>query len=342
MEPDGKIGGKFPIFDNILAFLWCKMNTCPKDILLSVVQKFYTLEDVVKARETLFMRVSQRENEPRRVKHRKVEEILSGVYTILQGIPTEDPPVFVALDLNKIPCVELSKIDGVAIIHDQNETKQTLNKLVEEQKVMRQDLSKLENLLSHGSTRLTAQAPSASTSRNQPRSYREVANPRSNPPSEAQLRNSTVERDAQTTSSVMQEQSVAPDQQETHNDDQRRGLEGDEDFTVVRNRNRRRRQSAITGTRTRNLLNVVPVTRKSRVFVSRLGPNTTADMLKNYVKDALDKEVEVTRLQTRYPTYASFVVSCNFLDKDTILSADSWEEGVLVREFRGKLPTHND
>ena len=130
------------------------------------MQEFYTLEDVVKARETLFVRVNQRESEPRRVKHRKVEEILSGVYTILQGIPTEDPPVFVAPDLNKIPCVELSKIDGVSIIHEQNETKQVLNKLVEEQKIMRQDLSKLESLLSHGSTRLTAQASSASTSRN--------------------------------------------------------------------------------------------------------------------------------------------------------------------------------
>ena len=103
--------------------------------------------------------------------------------------------MFVAIDLN--PCVELSKIDGVAIIHEHNDTKQIFNKLVKEQNVMRQDLSKHENLLSHGSTRLTAQLSSASLSRNQPRSYREVVNPRSNCPSEAQSTNSTVERDAQ-------------------------------------------------------------------------------------------------------------------------------------------------
>ena len=62
--------------------------------------------------------------------------------------------MFVVLDINKIACVEINKIDGVAIIHEQNDTKQILNKLVEEQKVMHQNLTRLESLVSHGRLRV--------------------------------------------------------------------------------------------------------------------------------------------------------------------------------------------
>ena len=83
------------------------------------------------------------------------------------------------------------------------------------------------------------------------------------------------------------------------------------------------------------------MTRKAHIFVSRLGPDTTTDQLKNYVKDSFDKDVEATKLQTKYPTYSSFVISCNLDDKDLFLNPTSWEEGVLVRIFRGKLPTQH-
>ena len=141
------------------------MNTCPRDILLPVVQKFYKPEDV-EARDTLFTRVDQRENEPCRVKPRETDKMLGGIYTFLQSIPTEDPPVFVGPDLNKIPCVDLNKIDDVASIREQNEMKQILNMLVEEQKAMRQNLSKLEGLFSRSQPILQVQPNRNSSPRN--------------------------------------------------------------------------------------------------------------------------------------------------------------------------------
>ena len=345
MEPDGKIDGKFPIFDNVLAFIWCKMNICPRDTLLAVVQKFYKHEDILRARDLLFTRVEQRENEPRRVKHRKVDEILCGIYTIFQGIPTEDPPVFVALDLNKIPCVDLSKIDGVAIIHEQNDTKQILNKLVEEQKVVRQNLTRLESLVSHGQSRVQPQPSRPSTTRSQPRSYSGVVRRTRNSSAGERSVNvvtSESERDARTIPSALQERDETDNAEEDSEDEQPQESHGEEGFTVVRNRNQQRRRTTITGTRTRNLLYVVQVSRKFRIFVSRLSPDTSTDHLKNYVKNSFDKNVEVIQLQTRYPTYASFVISCNYVDKDILLSPESWEEGVLIRSYRGKLPNQDD
>ena len=53
-DDPGKVNGEYPVFDNVLAFIFCKMNYCPRDNLVLVVQKFYKLETIVKAREVLF------------------------------------------------------------------------------------------------------------------------------------------------------------------------------------------------------------------------------------------------------------------------------------------------
>ena len=153
---------------------------------------------------------------------------------------------------------------------------------------------------------------------------------------------SESERDASAIPKALQERDETDNAEEDSDDEQPQESHGEEGFTVVRNRNQRRRRTTITGTRTRNLLNVVQVTRKYRIFVSRLSPDTSTDHLKNYVKNSFDKNVEVTQLQTRYPTYASFVISCNYVDKDMLLSPESWEEGVLIRSYRGKLPNQDD
>ena len=55
------------------------------------------------------------------------------------------------------------------------------------------------------------------------------------------------------------------------------------------------------------------------------------------MKESFDKDVEATKLQTKYPTYSSLVISCNLDDKDLLLNPTSWEEGVLYRsDFPGK------
>ena len=187
----------------------------------------------------MFTIIDKRENEPRRVKHRETDKILGGIYTFLQGIPTEDPPVFVAPDLNKIPCVELNKIDGVALIHEQNDTKQILNMLVEEQKAMRQNLFKLEGLVSRSQPILQVQPNSNSSPRNQSRSFGGTANGRSNLPVGERLRSETAENELGSTSSATLQETTAEYAEET-SDQQSLGVDS-KGFTVVRNRHRRRR-----------------------------------------------------------------------------------------------------
>ena len=98
-DEDGKIKGKFPVFNDLLAFLWTKMNVSPRDTLLDALKTFYKADDIVKARDLLFRKLP--DSNFRKIKHRKTEGILKGMYDLMQSIPTEDPPLFVAPDLNK-------------------------------------------------------------------------------------------------------------------------------------------------------------------------------------------------------------------------------------------------
>ena len=113
-DEDGKINGKFPIFDYLLAFLWSEMKVSPRDTLLNVSKTFYKPDDIAKSRDLLFRKLPN--STTRRVKHRKTDYILKGMYELMQSVPTEDPPSFVAVDLNNIPFINLSNIDGAVLV----------------------------------------------------------------------------------------------------------------------------------------------------------------------------------------------------------------------------------
>ena len=153
-DEDGKVNGKFPIFDDLLAFMWCKINVCPCETLLNTVKSFYKVCDITKARDTFDRRVP--DDTGRRIKRRKAEDMLKQLYELMQGIPTEDPPVFVAIDLNNLPFIDLKNIDGAVLVSQQKSMKQDITAVRSEQEEMRRQLEVIQNLLEgRGSTDLT-------------------------------------------------------------------------------------------------------------------------------------------------------------------------------------------
>ena len=111
MGDDGKVDGKYPTFNDLLTFLWCKMKLCPRDTLLQVTKAFYKRDEVIAAKDVLYEKYHGADGN-RRVKHRKTEDDLANMYNVLQETDTEDPPVFASLNLNNIPSVDLKNIDG--------------------------------------------------------------------------------------------------------------------------------------------------------------------------------------------------------------------------------------
>ena len=87
---------------------------------------------------------------------------------------------------------------------------------------------------------------------------------------------------------------------------------------------------------------VARVIRKCKIFVSRLAPNFPVEELREFVKELTgDDSTEITTLQTKFPTYSSFVITCNKEHEATLLNPDEWEEGALNRPFFGNIVRRN-
>ena len=72
MHNNGKVNDKYPIFNDLICFMWCKMKLCAKDVLLNILKQFYKSEEIMKARDVLYEEfpITPEENGDRRVKHR--------------------------------------------------------------------------------------------------------------------------------------------------------------------------------------------------------------------------------------------------------------------------------
>ena len=116
------------IFNDILAFLWFKMKICPRDSLLSIVKSYYSVKDIVTARDILYDNVPEIDNK-RRVKHRNIDDDLISMYNVLQEIPTESDIFFTVRNLNNIPCVDLKNVDAASLICKQNTLTEVISEL---------------------------------------------------------------------------------------------------------------------------------------------------------------------------------------------------------------------
>ena len=68
----------------------------------------------------------------------------------------------------------------------------------------------------------------------------------------------------------------------------------------------------------------------------------SAEEVRVYVEGFLTDDFEIVKLKSKYPTYSSFVITCDEKHRETLMNPDEWEEGILLRPFIGKLGTNND
>ena len=360
-DDSGKINGTVPCFNDVLAFFYCKMKVCPRDTLLGVVKGFYKYEDLVKARDVLFTVIP--EGDSRRIKHRKVEEILGSIYVTLQQLSSEDPPAFIAIDLNNIPCVEMRNIDGVSVVCQQTRLNRQMDEVLREQAVMRAQLAELlkaTQMQSGASTvcmsdnhgNLPASAPVAT-----------YASAASGPPSGQQRRPQPPRNDAETaprpqdvrrrdgrTDDRVRQPSTGSDRrpQRQPSADGERGQHGatgryvsdDEGFQSRAPRQRRPVRNVLTGKKSGSALKASSVVKQARIFVSRVDPSVSIDSIKEFVRELTGTECNIDKVKTKYPTYASYVITCDCRHEQLLMNPDEWEEGILIRKFYGKL-THN-
>ena len=260
----------------------------------------------------------------------------------MQSIPTEKAPMFVAVDLNNLPCVSLANIDGAALICKQELCTKQLESVSSEQSVMEERLNKLEKIVT--SLAATQGSPPVTLQRG------------GNEISSGFLPDDTIE--SSNLGQAAGGSNAASYAGITRN---YAGNAADKDFmdpatgalhkrsafkrvanptlTQPQNSNQRRKPGAppVTGKKIgTNLRAVVPV-RKASVFVSRLSPDLPSEDLRTYVANIVDSEVSVEKLRSKYDSYSSFAITFDFKYKEKMLCPDEWPEGILIRPFRGEV-----
>ena len=58
--------------------------------------------------------------------------------------------------------------------------------------------------------------------------------------------------------------------------------------------------------------------------------------VKEFVDSMIRDQCKVERLKTRYDNYSSFLVTCDYGHKNTVMNPEEWQEGVLIRQFFGQ------
>ena len=102
------------MFNDVLAFTHCKLKRCDTNVLTNVISSFYSHEDLMEARELLFALIDPDGCLPR------VPMVASAIvkhfylkYDVLKYS-------FIALDLNHIPCIDVSDHDAVLFFLEQH------------------------------------------------------------------------------------------------------------------------------------------------------------------------------------------------------------------------------
>ena len=119
-----------------------------------------------------------------------------------------------------------------------------------------------------------------------------------------------------------------------------------EEWKVVRNRkpHRGNRQVNVAGTR-RNPTGLSGVERIYDLFIGGCERETTVNDIKDYCKSLGVELKKVELMQTKSEWYNAFKISMKQSERDMLMSADSWPQGVFVRKFykakTGRLNQNN-
>jgi hypothetical protein len=83
-------------------------------------------------------------------------------------------------------------------------------------------------------------------------------------------------------------------------------------------------------------ISAAPIRKQSDIFVSRLDPCVTNEMLKAELFPTFDN-ITITQLMTKHPTYASFHIQLPLQNLNEVLEPSFWPESVIVKRFWGRL-----
>lgn len=331
------------VVNEVLCFLFNKMDTINHDLLLKVCMDFYESSKIEAAKMLLFSfeaaksvtRCVKRQG-PSRDKC-NVDDILR----IFHSANLDDLPVFTAANLSRLPPADAENIDFSLLFKE-------FQSMRKEMMIMKNQLHTISSSGSNASTPSPEEKAAAPCSLTQGNANHELSITKKAPAKPEQqklfvdlppLKNQEAGKLSNTDKAIEYGSSSATYATKCSMpipvSEDSTSVEPEDGFTPVLRRKKRKpligtsnKTSSIKATSHRKLLTV---------FVSRLEPNTCEDDIKNYVRNNLKLETsQIEKLKTKFNTYASFAVKVYVTNPSVIFDTDSWPEGVYVRKFYSK------
>jgi len=86
-----------------------------------------------------------------------------------------------------------------------------------------------------------------------------------------------------------------------------------------------------------SVVTVVKKIVKKKVFISRVAPDFSAEAMFHAVKPRLKSSLSVVRLHTVHSSYSSFCLFVDEVDEETVLAAQFWASGTVIKPFFGRV-----
>ena len=237
--------------------------------------------------------------------------------------------VFLALDLNNIPYVEIMDRESVSLFIEQNKVQNQLQQVLEEQAQVRAQLASItEQLIAIRTAKVPVSSHTTVSDQRKVQLEGQEKPVSSAPIAEASAKTfaDKVKERVPRGHTMDAEGFVSKDPRPQH-------------ASGPSQRQRRAERPMVTGVRAQGKLK--PTVNIIRLFATRFSPDETENDLKAYVNDLIGSECNVDKIVARTTRHSSFIITASRRYEKILLNPNSWEEGVQVRYFYGRLNKSN-
>jgi hypothetical protein len=344
----------------LLCFIQNKMQVLAFDDIVTLVSDYYTTGEVESARKLLTKFTSSRLPKPKGSAKEKNRRIVADMLKLCLD-PAEQLPAFRAVDLSRLPPVGVDHVDLSAMLQELASLRAEVRAAVN----IRAELAEIRGLLNAGRPVADAEPTQAAVTRQPPSpeivelqnvdsGTRAAAEPQQQSIPPVSVPDPTASSDAVSSGP---RQTVPVNDGVQHRRSAAQVLTSAIQSGSLRTQEKRKPKPPTIGTRQAGLtgqLKAVRTRRRLDLFISRLSSDASATELETYTGDILSGcchattnlfQVTCINLPTKFASYASFHVTVHVPDElllaaqKSLLSADSWPAGVLVRRYF--TPKHN-
>lgn len=321
------------IINELLCFLYNKMDIVVHDTLVKLTCDFYESSEIEETKKLLYTEIDAVTAIGQRLIYRKgpnkdvnnVDDIL----TVLHRCNSEDLPSFVACNLSRLPPVDINSIDMSIMLSE-------FQSMRKEFVVMRKDLQTMKDYRNNfAAPDLTDTQYTMPVSTGSPGDSLINQIPFRVPQSSEPKASTIVHEPHETIPELEQNNS---------NNDTNIHFQKDQDgwVTYTRRKNKSTKTLGITGNASSKFV-AVKKPRVAHLFATRFSPDVTNTDLKKYLSELPNfqhLDIKCTKLQSKYPSnYSSFYIQAECENPEAFMEPDVWPTGILVRWYRKAKPS---